>query len=94
MKRVLLIGAIALMALATTASAQLMGSGNFWYSGDGGIPKFTNTIDGDIQSMKDNGYHLWWGPSDVVSWGDTYGYSTETNLTGTRLVVRAHDRSR
>ena len=91
MKRTLLIGAIALMALATAASAQLMGSGHYYYSGDGGIPKYTNTVDDNLQPMKDNGYHLWWGPSDVVSWGDTYGYSTDTNLTGARLVVRAHD---
>ena len=92
MKRVPLLGAIGVMALATASSAQLMGSGNYWYSGDGGIPKFSNVVgDGDIQSMKENGYHLWWGPSDVVSWGDTYGYSADTDLTGTRLVVRAHD---
>ena len=90
MKRTLLLSAIALM-LATSASAQLMGSGHDWISGDGGVPKYTNTLDGDIQGMKDNGYHLWWGPSDIFNWGDAYGYSRDTNLESARLVVRAFD---
>jgi hypothetical protein len=93
MKRTLLLSAVALMALATVAGAQLMGNGHYWYSGDGGIPKYTppNLTDASIADMKSNGYHLWWGPSDVYSWGDTYGYSAETNLTGARMVVRAFD---
>ena len=93
MKRTLLLSAIALMALATVAGAQLMGNGQYWYSGDGGIPKFTpaDVLDGNISDMKANGYHLWWGPSDVFSWGDTYGYSVDTNLESARLVVRAFD---
>ena len=93
MKRTLLLSAIALMALATMAGAQLMGNGQYWYSGDGGIPKFTpaDVLDGDISDMKANGYHIWWGPSDVFSWGDTYGYSRDTDMTGARMVVRAFD---
>jgi len=93
MKRTMLFGAIALVALVNVADAQLMGNGQYWYSGDGAIPKYTpaDMFDGDISGMKANGYHLWWGPSDVYSWGDTYGYSAETNLTGTRMVVRAYD---
>jgi hypothetical protein len=93
MKRTLFLTVIALMALATVAGAQLMGNGHYWYSGDGGIPKYTpaDVLDGDISDMKANGYHLWWGMSDVFSWGDTYGYSVDTNLEGARLVVRAFD---
>lgn len=93
MKRTLLFSAIALVALATMAGAQLMGNGQYWYSGDGGIPMYTpaDMFDGDISGMQANGYHVWWGPSDVFSWGDTYGYSAETNLTGARMVVRAFD---
>jgi hypothetical protein len=93
MKRTLLLTAVALMALATVAGAQLMGSGHYWYSGDGGIPMYTpaNLKDGSIADMKANGYHLWWGPSDVFSWGDTYGYSAETDLEAARKIVRAYD---
>jgi hypothetical protein len=93
MKRILLLSAIALMALATVAGAQMMGNGHYWYSGDGGIPKFTpsNVLDSDIADMRANGYKLSWGPSDVFSWGDTYGYSADTNLESARLVVRAFD---
>jgi hypothetical protein len=93
MKRTLLLSLIALMALATVAGAQLMGNGQYWYSGDGGIPKFTpaDVLDGNIDDMKANGYYNWWGPSDAFSWGDTYGYSADTNLEGTRMVVRAYD---
>ena len=42
---------IGLVALATAASAQMMGNGQYWYSGDGGIPKFTATVDGDVSDM-------------------------------------------
>lgn len=93
MKRTLLFSAVALMALASVAGAQLMGNGHYWYSGDGGIPKYTpsDMFDGNIAGMKANGYHLWWGMSDVFSWGDTYGYSIPVNLTTARLQVRAFD---
>ena len=93
MKRTLLLSVIALMALATVAGAQLMGNGQYWYSGNGGIPRYTpaDMFSGDIADMKANGYYLWWGPSDAFSWGDTYGYSADTDLTGTRMVVRAFD---
>ena len=92
MRRTLLLSVIALMAMATVAGAQLMGNGQYWYSGDGGIPMYTtDAMDGDISDMKANGYQLSWGPSDVFSWGDTYGYSVDTNLESARLVVRAYD---
>lgn len=93
MKRTLLVSVIALMALATMAGAQLMGNGHYWYSGDGGIPKYTpaDVLDGNIADMKANGYHLAWGPSDAFSWGDTYGYSIPVDLTTARLQVRAYD---
>jgi hypothetical protein len=92
MKRTLLISIIAVVALTTMAGAQLMGNGNYWYNGQGGIPNYTpDVLSGSIDDMKTNGYHLAWGPSDVYSWGDTYGFSADTDLTGARMVVRAYD---
>jgi hypothetical protein len=91
MKRIMALGLIALFLTATTASAQLMGSGRYWLSGDGGIPMYTPTVDGDVSDMVANGYHLWWKPSDVFAWGDMYGYSADSNLEARRIRVYAID---
>ena len=91
MKRILFLTLIGLVALATAASAQMMGNGNYWYSGDGGIPKFTATVDGDVSDMEANGYLLSWKPSDIWKWGDTYGYSRDSDLESRRIRVYAID---
>lgn len=93
MKRILTLSFIALMVLTTAAGAQLMGNGHYWFSGDGGIPRFTpaDVFDGNIDDMKANGYYLSWGPSDVYRWGDLYGFSSDIDMSGTRYVVRAYD---
>ena len=91
MKRAILFGLAGALALSTTASAQLMGNGNFWYSGDGSIPNFSEAIDGDISNIKANGYKLSWKPSQVFQWGDMYGYSKETDLESRRIRVYAID---
>jgi len=91
MKRILFLTLIGLVALATAASAQMMGNGNYWYSGDGGVPKFTATVDGDVSDMEANGYLLSWKPSDIWNWGDTYGYTEDSNLEARRIRVYAID---
>jgi hypothetical protein len=83
--------AVGLLTLATTASAQLMGSGRYWISGNGVIPNHTEAIDGDISGIKADGYHLFWKPSDIFAWGDAYGYSADTNLEKVRVNIRAID---
>jgi len=79
------------MGIVGDIDAQLMGNGEFWYSGDGGIPRFTPTIDGDIGDMIGHGYHLSWSPSEIFAWGDTYGYSQDSDLESTRIHVYAID---
>jgi len=91
MKRFVLLSIVGTLFLASVAGAQLMGNGVFWKSGDGGIPNFTEAIDGDISQIKANGYHLSWGPSDIFAWGDKYGYSKETDLESRRIRVYAID---
>lgn len=91
MKRLVLLSLAGTLFLASAAGAQLMGNGVFWKSGDGGIPNFTDPVDGDITGMKANGYHLSWGPSDIFAWGDKYGYSAETDLESRRIRVYAID---
>jgi len=91
MKRAILFGLAGALALSTAAGAQLMGNGNFWYSGDGSIPNFSEAIDGDISNIKANGYHLSWKPSQIFQWGDTYGYSADTDLESRRIRVYAID---
>jgi len=91
MKRIFSLSAVALLLLATTASAQLMGSGRLWISGDGGVPHMTAAIDGDISDLTDNGYALSWKPSDIFTWGDLYGYSRDTDLESQRIRVYAID---
>ena len=58
MKRFILLSLAGTLFLASATGAQLMGNGVFWKSGDGGIPNFTEAIDGDISAIKANGYHL------------------------------------
>lgn len=91
MKRIILFGLAGALALSTAASAQLMGNGQFWYSGDGSIPNFSESIDGDISGIKAKGYHLSWAPSQIYQWGDTYGYSKEADLESRRIRVYAID---
>lgn len=91
MKRAVLFGLAGALALSTAASAQLMGNGQYWYSGNGEIPNFSEAIDGDISNIKANGYHLSWSPSQVFQWGDTYGYSRDSDLESRRIRVYAID---
>ena len=91
MNRYTWIAAVGLLAFATTVSAQLMGSGRNWISGDGAVPRHTEAIDGDITSIKAEGYHLSWKPSDIFAWGDAYGYNADSNLEAVRVAVRAID---
>jgi hypothetical protein len=91
MKRAILFGLAGALALSTAASAQLMGNGHFWYSGDGSIPNFSEAIDGDLSNIKANGYHLSWAPSQVFQWGDTYGYSRDSDLESRRIRIYAID---
>lgn len=91
MKRILFLTLIGLVALTTAVSAQMMGNGHYWYSGDGGIPKYTATVDGDVSDMEANGYLLSWKPSDIWKWGDTYGYSGDSDLESRRIRVYAID---
>jgi hypothetical protein len=91
MKRIHGFGLIVLLAFATTASAQLMGSGRYWISGDGGVPQYTATVDGNVTDMIANGYHMGWKPSDIFAWGDMYGYSADSNLEARRIRVYAID---
>jgi hypothetical protein len=91
MKRALFLCLVGLMALSTAASAQMMGNGHYWYSGDGGIPKYTPTVDGDVSDMEANAYLLSWKPSDIWAWGDAYGYSRDTDLESRRIRVYAID---
>jgi hypothetical protein len=91
MKRVFYTGLVAVAALATSAGAQLMGNGHFWKSGDGGIPHYTPTVDGNVSDMEANAYHLSWAPSDIWAWGDAYGYSRDTDLVSRRIRVYAID---
>ena len=86
-----LIVLLASMGIVGDIDAQLMGNGEFWYSGDGGIPRFTPTVDGDVSDMEANGYHLSWSPSDIFNWGDTYGYSDDSDLVSRRIRVYAID---
>jgi hypothetical protein len=82
---------LANVGIVTHANAQLMGNGEFWYSGDGGIPRFTPVVDGDIGDMIAHGYHLSWSPSKIFEWGDTYGYSQDSDLESRRIRVYAID---
>jgi len=91
MKRFFFLTLVGLMVLATAASAQLMGNGVYWHSGNGGVPMFSATVDGDVSDMEANGYLLSWKPSDVWAWGDKYGYSGDTDLESRRIRVYAID---
>lgn len=91
MNRIIVSGLVGLAALTTAASAQLMGNGVFWKSGDGGIPKYSATVDGNVSDMEANGYHLSWAPSDIWAWGDAYGYTQDSNLEARRIRVYAID---
>jgi hypothetical protein len=91
MNRFIFASAVGLMALGSAASAQLMGNGVFWYSGDGGVPQYTPSVDGDVSDMVANGYHLSWSPSDINNWGDTYGYTQDSNLEARRIRIYAID---
>jgi len=91
MNRIIYSGLVGIAALTTAASAQLMGNGVYWYSGDGGIPHYTPTVDGDVTDMEANGYHLSWKPSDINRWGDTYGYSRDSDLESRRIRIYAID---
>ena len=91
MKRAIFLCLVGVMALSMAASAQTMGNGVYWYSGDGGIPKYTATVDGDVSDMEANAYLLSWKPSDIWAWGDLYGYSRDTDLESRRIRVYAID---
>lgn len=91
MKRAFFTGLVAIAALATTAGAQLMGNGVYWKSGDGGVPKFTPSVDGNVGDMKASAYHLSWAPSDIWDWGNAYGYSRDSDLESRRIRVYAID---
>jgi hypothetical protein len=91
MKRAVLFGLAGALALSTAASAQMMGNGQYWYSGDGSIPNFSEAIDGDISNIKAHGYNLEWKPSDITRWGDTYGYSRDSDLESRRIRIYAID---
>ena len=65
MKRALCFSVVAALALTTAASAQLMGNGVFWFSGDGGVPMYTPSVDNNVGDMESNGYHLSWAPSGI-----------------------------
>lgn len=91
MKRIIGLSLVGLLSLSAVLSAQMMGNGVQWKSGDGGIPKFSATVDGDVSDMEANGYHLSWAPSDIWAWGDAYGYSRETNLEARRIRIYAID---
>ena len=91
MKRVLCNSLAAALLLATTASAQLMGNGVYWKSGEGGVPKFSPNVDGNTRDMERGAYHLSWAPSDIWAWGDAYGYSKDSNLEARRIRVYAID---
>ena len=91
MKRVSYLALLGLTALATAAGAQMMGNGNYWHSGDGGIPKYTPNVDGNVGDLEGNGYHLDWKPSDIWAWGDKYGYTQDSDLLSRRIRVYAID---
>jgi hypothetical protein len=91
MKRAVLFGLAGALALSTTASAQLMGNGHYWYSGDGQIPNLTEVIDGDLSGIMARGYNLNWKPSDITRWGDTYGYTKDSDLESRRIRIYAID---
>ena len=91
MNRFIIASAAGLIALGTAASAQLMGNGVFWKSGDGGIPQYSPSVDGDVSDMVANGYHLSWAPSDNWAWGDAYGYNRDSDLESRRIRVYAID---
>ncbi|NKB67839.1 MAG: hypothetical protein GKR89_12330 [Candidatus Latescibacteria bacterium] len=89
--RVLWLALVGLLSMATASTAQMMGNGVQWKSGDGGIPYFTPSLDGDLADIKRKGYHLSWGPSDIWAWGDAYGYSRDTDPEPGRIRVHAID---
>jgi hypothetical protein len=91
MRRILSLSFVSLMALAAAAGAQLMGNGVYWHSGDGGIPRYTPNVDGNVGDMVANGYHLDWKPSDIWAWGDKYGYTQDSDLQSRRIRVYAID---
>lgn len=91
MNRFIIASAAGLIALGTAASAQLMGNGVFWKSGDGGIPQYSPTVDGNVSDMVANGYRLSWAPSDIWAWGDAYGYNRDSDLESRRIRVYAID---
>ncbi len=91
MKRIIFLALIGAMALTAVAGAQLMGNGVYWKSGDGGVPRYSPSVDGNVGDMESNAYHLSWAPSDIWAWGDAYGYSRETDLESRRIRVYAID---
>ncbi|MEW6755711.1 MAG: hypothetical protein AB1505_32745 [Candidatus Latescibacterota bacterium] len=91
MRRFMAFGLVCLFVLAGAASGQLMGSGRYWISGNGGIPMYTPAVDGNVSDLMANGYHLSWKPSDIFAWGDQYGYSQDSDLESRRIRVYAID---
>ena len=91
MKRVLYTSMAVALLMATSASAQLMGNGVYWKSGDGGVPMYSPNIDGNPSDMESGAYHLSWAPSDIWAWGDAYGYSKDSDLESRRIRVYAID---
>jgi hypothetical protein len=96
MKRMFFFAVLCVAMLATVAGAQLMSSGNYWpYSSnpDGVIPYVGDNppmIDGVIDDAeKEAALDIWWSPSIITIWGDTYGYTEGPDYTPDRLRIGA-----